>query len=483
METIVRFSDVTFEFVDDRPLLDEASFSVRKGMKITLMGQNGAGKSTLFKLLTKALKPTHGQIIVEEGLTVATAHQVMDPDHRKLTIEQYFGKYVQGEPHELRRKIAAVLAVVNLHAPGDKLVGSFSGGQQARLLLAAALIQNPDLLLLDEPTNNLDPEGIAHLTQFLMDYKNTCMVISHDAGFLNSFTDGVLYLDSFTKKIDYYAGNYYDVVEDIAARIEKEQQLNARMEKGIKENKEKANFFAHKGGKLRLVAKKMREKAEEMEESMVDVRREDKTIRPFTIGTQENMYDTILHITEFNTIIDHKVVTKPANIRVERNEHLQITGPNGAGKTTLIESIARDTAKGAQIAKGTRVGYYRQDFSTLDFNETVMQTLENALKEAGSPVVETEIRACAAKFLLTKDTVYSKIGKLSEGQKGLVSFARLSLLKPGLLILDEPTNHINFRHLPIIAQALDEYKGALVLVSHLQEFVWQIRIDKTLELG
>ncbi|MBI1862561.1 ABC-F family ATP-binding cassette domain-containing protein, partial [Candidatus Microgenomates bacterium] len=107
----------------------------------------------------------------------------------------------------------------------------------------------------------------------------------------------------------------------------------------------------------------------------------------------------------------------------------------------------------------------------------------NALKEAGSPVVETEIRAVAAKFLLTKDTVYSKIGSLSEGQKGLVSFARLSLLKPGLLILDEPTNHINFRHLPIIAEALDKYEGAMVLVSHLQEFVWQIRIDKTLELG
>lgn len=482
-ETIVRFSDVTFEFVDDRPLLDEVGFSVRRGMKITLMGQNGAGKSTLFKLLTGTLKPTRGQIIVEEGLTVATAHQVMEPEHRKLTVEQYFGKYVKEEIYELRKKISKVLKVVNLHAPGDKLIGSFSGGQQARLLLAAALIQNPDLLLLDEPTNNLDPEGIAHLTQFIIDYQKTCLVISHDAEFLNSFTDGVIYLDSFRKKIDYYAGNYYDVVEDIAARIEKEQQLNARMEKGIKENKEKANFFAHKGGKLRLVAKKMREKAEEMEESMVDVRREDKTIRPFTIGTQENMYDTILHITEFNTIVNHEVITKPANVRLERNEHLQITGPNGAGKTTLIESIARETAKGAKVAKGVRIGYYRQDFSTLDFNETVYQTLENALKEAGSPVIETELRGTAAKFLLTKDQVYSKIGNLSEGQKGLVSFARLSLLKPGLLILDEPTNHINFRHLPIIAQALDEYKGALVLVSHLQEFVWQIRIDKTLELG
>lgn len=483
METIVRFSNVIFEYVDDRPLLDEVSFSIREGKKITLMGQNGAGKSTLFKLLTGTLKPTRGDIVVDNNLTVATAHQVMDPDYRSLTVEQYFGKYVTEELHNLRRKISAVLAVVNLKAPGDKLIGAFSGGQQARLLLAAALIQNPDLLLLDEPTNNLDPEGIAHLTQFIIDYKKTCLVISHDAEFLNSFTDGVLYLDSFTHKMDYYDGNYYDVVEDIAARIEKEQQLNARMEKGIKENKEKANFFAHKGGKLRLVAKKMREKAEEMEESMVQVRREDKTIIPFKIETQENMYDTILHITQFDTMIDHKPVTKPANIRLERNEHLQITGPNGAGKTSLLEGIVKGTAAGAQIAKGIRVGYYRQDFSTLNFNETVYETLENALKEAGSPVVETHLRSTAAKFLLTKQQVYQKIGSLSEGQKGLVSFARLTLLKPGLLILDEPTNHINFRHLPVIAQALDDFKGALVLVSHLQEFVWQIRIDKTLELG
>lgn len=194
------------------------------------------------------------------------------------------------------------------------------------------------------------------------------------------------------------------------------------------------------------------------------------------------MYDTILHITKFNAVINYEVITKNADIRLERNEHLQITGPNGVGKTTLIESIARGTAPGAKIAKGIRVGYYRQDFSMLNFDETVYQTLENALIEAGNPVMETHLRSTAAKFLLTKDQVYSKIGNLSEGQKGLVSFARLSLLKPGLLILDEPTNHINFRHLPIIAQALDEFKGALVLVSHLQEFVWQIRIDKTLEL-
>jgi ATPase subunit of ABC transporter with duplicated ATPase domains len=207
-----------------------------------------------------------GQIARDQDVTIATSHQVVDRTEYDLTVEQYFGKRIKCELHELRSRLARVLTLVNLHAPGDKLIGSFSGGQQARLLLAAALIQDPDLLLLDEPTNNLDPAGIAHLVEFLAEYKKTVLVISHDADFLNSFTQGVLYLDTFTHKVDYFPGNYYDVVADIAVRIEKEQQLNARMEKGIRENKEKANFFAHKGGKMRLVAKKMREKAEEMEE-------------------------------------------------------------------------------------------------------------------------------------------------------------------------------------------------------------------------
>jgi len=133
---------------------------------------------------------------------------------------------------------------------------------QARLLLASALIQDPDLLLLDEPTNNLDKAGIEHLTKFIKEYEKTVMVISHDSDFLNAFTDGVLYLDVFTKKVEQYVGNYFDVVEQIAARVEKENRKNAQLEKEIQENKDKANFFANKGGQMRLVARRMRDKAE-----------------------------------------------------------------------------------------------------------------------------------------------------------------------------------------------------------------------------
>jgi ATP-binding cassette subfamily F protein 3 len=480
--TIVRFEKVSLTFGHDKHILQEVSFSVRENMKVVLMGQNGAGKSTLFKLITKELKPDSGEVLVNNNLTVATAHQVINPVDKHLTLEEYFHKSFPTESHDLRRRITAVLEVVNLKLPFDKVISTLSGGQQARVLLAAALIQNPDLLLLDEPTNNLDYAGIWHLTEFLMNYQKSCIVISHDTDFLNAFSQGVLYLDSFTHKIEQYSGDYYDVVAEISARIEKENRLNARLAKEIQENKEKANFFAHKGGKMRNVAAKMWEKIEEYESEKVDVRKEDKTIRKFTIPVQPNLSNFSLKIHSYNVIQDHQVVTKKANILLSKNEHLQIIGPNGIGKSTFIESLANGTAEGVSITPGTKIGYYRQDFSTLNFSHTVHQSLQEAHATSVGTASEEELRSVASGFLITKDLMNIVVGNLSEGQKGLLSFARLVLEKPGLLILDEPTNHINFRHLPHIAAALDEYEGAMILVSHVLDFVSKIRIDQTLDL-
>ncbi|MBP9718538.1 ABC-F family ATP-binding cassette domain-containing protein [Candidatus Gracilibacteria bacterium] len=479
--TIISFDHVTFGFKENRPLLDEVSFSVRQGSKITIMGQNGAGKSTILKLMTGVHKAKSGSVNLFPGFTVGTAQQVIPHADRELTVTDYFHKHYSpdGEKaYDISRHINAVLEVVNFHAPHDRIIKSFSGGQQARLLLASALISNPDLLLLDEPTNNLDRDGIDHLTGFLLGYDKTCIVISHDSDFLNSFTDGVLYLDVHTKKVEQYEGNYFDVQEQIANRIEKENQKNARLEKEAQAKKEQANVFANKGGNLRFVAKRMREAAAEMEESMVDVRREDKTIREFEIPMQPDVKGEVFKITSFSMIKDHKAVTKKCKISLNKKTHLLLTGPNGIGKSTLLESLANGTAKGATITPGIEVGYYRQDFSTLNFDDTVYDSLLAVAKDN----TEQHVRSIAAGFLITGEVVHNTIGSLSEGQKGLVAFARLVLQEPGLLILDEPTNHINFRHIPVIARALDAYEGAMILVSHVPEFVSQIRIDQTLDL-
>ncbi|MDP2655059.1 MAG: ABC-F family ATP-binding cassette domain-containing protein [bacterium] len=486
-ESVIRFEKVSFGYGHNKPILEEVDFPVRRGMKMAVMGQNGAGKSTLFALMTGELTPDSGEINASHSMRVATAPQVLPRDMMTLTVREFFASSVktsagQVKVYNIDRLIDDVLEVVNLkhhEKLHDRVMKSFSGGQQARLLLASALIQNPDLLLLDEPTNNLDTDGIEHLTKYLVDYEKTCIVISHDAEFLNAFTTGVLYLDVFTRKVEQYSGNYDNVLRDISVRIDAENRKNAQLEKKIQENKDKANFFAQKGGKMRLVAKKMRTEVEEMEEAKVDVRKEDKTIRSFTIPAQEKLSGTVLALTSYSVLKGKKpVVKKKVNISLRKNQHLLLKGPNGIGKSTLLERIALGTPEDVSITAGVKVGYYRQDFSTLDFDQTVYKALEIAM---GQPD-EHRLRAVAAGFLITADVMDTKIGSLSEGQKGLVAFASLVLERPGLLILDEPTNHINFRHLPIIAKALDEYAGAMILVSHVPEFVSQIRIDEILDL-
>ncbi len=478
-EGLITFSDVTFEYTHNKPILIGANFVIRRGAKLTLMGQNGAGKSTIFGLITGMYSENSGDINIMPRTSIAVSRQVIPRDELDLTVREFFEKCFTEKVYDIDPRIDAVLEVVNLVAPHDRIIRSFSGGQQARLLLASALIQDPDLLLLDEPTNNLDHEGILHLTEFLKSYAKTVVVISHDADFLNAFTHGVLYLDVYTHTIEQYDGNYHDVVKDIAARIEKENRKNAQYAKEIQANKEKANFFAQKGGKMRLVAKKLREEAEEYEENKIDVRKEDRTIRPFTISVPKELPPKILTISSCSVIKNHKPTEKKCDISLRKNTHLQLVGPNGIGKSTLLESLASGHAKGETIAPDVRIGYYRQDFSTLNFDDTVYDSLMSVMEKK----IEEDMRSVAAGFLLGRDVMQTRIGSLSEGQKGLVAFAQLVLLKPGLLILDEPTNHINFRHLPIIAEALNAYEGAMILVSHVPEFVEKIRIDEVLDLG
>jgi ATPase subunit of ABC transporter with duplicated ATPase domains len=483
---LVVFSEVSFEHDSTRPILKEASFVVRRGAKMTLMGQNGAGKSTIFGLITGALRPDAGDINMQPRTTIAIARQIIPREELTMTVRAFFESCFKEKMYDIDPRIDEVLAVVNL-TPTEKMrdtfkeriIGSFSGGQQARLLLAQALIQNPDVLLLDEPTNNLDVAGIDHLTTFLKEYRKTVLVISHDAEFLNSFTDGVLYLNTQNRQVEQYNGNYHTVLKEIAARVEKEQRQNAQLAKQIQADKDKINYFASKGGKMRLVAKRMRDDVEEAEENKVDVRKEDRTIRPFTIETQAEVPLEVVRLSSYKVIKNHQPKEVECNLVLKRGTHLQIIGPNGIGKTTLLESLASGHAKGEHVTPGVKIGYYRQDFSNLDFDKTVFETLMDSMPKK----IEEDMRSIAAGFLLFSDVMKNRVGNLSEGQKGLVAFAKLTMERPGLLILDEPTNHINFRHIPVIAEALHEYKGAMILVSHVPEFVSQIRIDEILDLG
>jgi ATP-binding cassette subfamily F protein 3 len=250
------------------------------------------------------------------------------------------------------------------------------------------------------------------------------------------------------------------------------------MKRDIADQKDKINFFAHKGGKMRKLASKMRDNVEEAESNKVDVLQEDKTINPFTIGITP-CSKPLVEITSLTVMKNHKPTTQKVQVTVRKNHRLLITGPNGIGKSTLLEAMAGKTEQGAIIPPEVKVGYYRQDFSGLDMEKTVYDTLADVME-----VVDNQrVYSTAAHFLLQGDKVKNVVGNLSEGQKGLLCFARFVLLQPTLLILDEPTNHINFRHLPVIAAALNKYEGGMILVSHDDEFVSQITTNEELNLG
>jgi ATPase subunit of ABC transporter with duplicated ATPase domains len=216
-----------------------------------------------------------------------------------------------------------------------------------------------------------------------------------------------------------------------------------------------------------------------MEEEIVEVQQEDRTIREFSIPVQPDLPTEVVTISALDVIRDHKPKRQKVSVRLKKSQHLLLKGPNGIGKSTLLQSIVDKTAKGVVVAPEVRIGYYRQDFSTLDYEQSVFESLMTSMKVKD----EERMRKVAAGFLLTAETMKIRVGSLSEGQKGLLAFARLVLWEPGLLLLNEPTNHINFRHIPVIARALDTYKGPMILVSHVPEFVQMIRIDEELDLA
>lgn len=478
-ETVLRFEDLTFNYSENKPVLFETNFVIRKGAKLTLMGQNGAGKSTLFSLIMGEIKPEEGRIIIGQGLRIAIAKQFIPHTKWSLTVREFLELAFSEKVYDIDKRAKKVFETVALSVSLDSTIKELSGGQKGRLLIAQALIQEPDILLLDEPTNNLDKAGIQLLTDFMKEYAGTVIVISHDAPFLNSFTHGVLYINTQTYQVEQYVGNYYKVVEDIKRQVERAERANAQLEKEIQNNKDKVNFFALKGGKIRKLVAKLKDEVEELEDSKIEVRKEDKTIRPFTINCQEDIGSVIVKFEQVEVLHDGTPVKRKVDIELRKGDKLHIIGPNGIGKTTLLEKIANRKEKGVTIQDGINVGYYRQDFSTLDFDKSAYQELAKVLKKLDDQL----LRKTAASMMLGGEQLAAKIGLLSEGQKGLLMFAYLRLQQPGLLILDEPTNHINFRHIPVIAEALKQYQGPMIIVSHVHEFVKEVGITQTLDLG
>ena len=478
-KVVMRLDEASFWYNENYPMLKETSFNLREGQKLTLMGPNGAGKSTLFSVIMGENQLTEGRIIIDKDLKVAIAKQHIPHTKWDITVRDFLEEAFKEKKYEIDKLAEEVFKIVELKVSLDLTLRKLSGGQKGRLLIAQALIQKPDILLLDEPTNNLDKEGIKLLTNFMNDFKGTAIVISHDEKFLNDFSHGILYINTQHHVLEQYVGNYFKALDEIKRRVETEERKNAQLEREIQDNKEKVNFFAHKGGKMRKLAAKLKEEVAEMEDNKVDVRKEDRTIKNFVIPCQEEIGGRVLTFTNVEVLKDGAPVIKKYDQILRKGERLQMIGPNGIGKTTLLERIAKNEFEGVKIEKGIKIGYYRQDFSTLDFKKTGYEELCSIFKRLD----DHKVRAVAGAFMLSGKELSTPIGFLSEGQKALLMWAYITLSEPGLLIIDEPTNHVNFRHIPAIANAIKNFEGAIIVVSHVNDFVRQLNISHTLDLG
>lgn len=478
-EILIRFDEVTFGYDETKPLIEEASFVLRRGAKLTLMGPNGAGKSTIFKMITGSLKPLEGRMISEGKVTTAIAEQYIPHEEWDMQCLDYLQKAFDEKVYDIEPRAKKIFEKLNWSIPLEKKIKDLSGGQKGRLLIAKSLIANPDIVLMDEPTNNLDKQGVKDLTDYMATYEGTALVISHDEKFLNDFTHGIIYVNTQFKKIEQYVGNYYKALEEIERKKAAEAKANAQLAKEIQDNKDKVNYFALKGGKMRKLASKLRDEIEEMEDSKVDERKDDKVIRKFDIKNGNELSGNIIEIRSIELMDKGERVTFPVEIDLRKGDKLQIVGPNGIGKTTFFNLIGKPGSKGITIKDDVTVGYYRQDFSTLDFNKPAYEELSKIFKRLD----DHHLRATASGFLIGGKELSTKVGALSEGQKALLMWAYITLLEPGVLVVDEPTNHVNFLHIPIIAEALKNYQGVLVLVSHVNDFVRQVGINKTLDLG
>jgi ATP-binding cassette subfamily F protein 3 len=520
--SLVTVVDLCLAF-SGKELFNNMSFQVEPGDRIGLVGPNGSGKTTLLRLLNGGIRPDKGEIRitsgsrigylpqdVEENLSGPLLNSVIDsiPGRPEIRNEIKMIKKAleQGSNGQEQERLAIKLAeahkdMTNLEirfpshraekileglgfrsVDFGKQISSLSGGWRMRVSLASILFQKPDLLLLDEPTNYLDIPSVHWLEQFLQDYKGSMMLVCHDRDFLNR---QILRVISFEPEgIRSYKGNYDQYV---TAREEEIKGLEARkknQEQKVKEAKRFIERFKAKATKARQAQSKIK-LLKKME--IVRSYRKEKSIR-FSFPEVSRSGRLVLTIKGLSKGFDNKTLYKDIDLTIFRGEKVALIGPNGLGKTTMLRMIAGEIYpdQGA-ISQGHEVelSYYAQHHSEmLDPNKSVIEEVYQIVPHESIGFVRT---ICGS-FLFSSDDVDKHIKVLSGGEKARVALAKI-LVKPGnLLVMDEPTNHLDLISSEILIEALSQFKGSLLFVSHNQSFInrlatkiWDIRDNKIIE--
>ena len=382
--------------------------------------------------------------------------------------ESLTNRFEQLEGYQYESKIKTVLHGLNFtESDFDKPINDFSGGQKTRLSLAQMLLKEPDLLLLDEPTNHLDMETTKWLEDYLKYFKGAIVIISHDRYFLDKIVTQVY--DVALGNVKHYVGNYEQFIkqrnqyyEKRMQEFEKQQEEIKRLETFVEKNITRASTSG-----MAKSRRKTLEKMERIDKPMIDARSAN-----IQFGFDRNTGNDVMHIHDLKIGYDSPI-TLPINLEIFKGDHIAIIGPNGVGKTTLIKTIAEKQHKlGGQIIFGAnlQIGYYDQKQAEFKSNKTILDYVWDQYPHMN----EKDVRAVLGRFLFVQEDVKKIINDLSGGEKARLQLALLMLQRDNVLILDEPTNHLDIDSKEMLEQALKDFEGTIIFVSHDRYFINQL---------
>lgn len=510
MEVIMILScaNISKAFGTDQ-ILSDVSFHINENEKVAIVGANGAGKSTLFKIIMNELSPDTGNVIFSKGTTVgylaqhqnlasentiydellAIKQDIITLDHKIRQMEQDM-THLNGErleqllesytrlTHEFEEKngyayrseIVGVLKGLGFTEEDfHKKTNTLSGGQKTRVSLGKLLLSKPDIILLDEPTNHLDLESIAWLENYLLNYNGTVVIVAHDRYFLNKVVSKIIELECGKSTV--FQGNYTDYATKKASIRDARMKQYLNQQREIKHQEEVIaklrSFNREKSIKRAESREKLLNKMDIIEKPITENQAMKLTFEPSVVSGTD-----VLSVKQLKKSFDNITLFENLSFEIKRGEKVSIIGNNGTGKTTILKILMnRLTPDAGEVSFGSnvKIGYYDQEHQVLDMDKTVFEELHDTYPS----MTQTKIRNTLASFLFTEDDVFKRIKDLSGGERGRVSLAKLMLSEANLLILDEPTNHLDIISKELLENALNNYTGTVLYVSHDRYFINQ----------
>ena len=494
---LLRLKDVSLAF-GEQVLLDRVELDINAGERVCILGRNGEGKSTLLKVIDQQIRPDDGLVQYSDTLKVAALQQELprtdcQPVYDVVAaglgdlgsvIAAYHDESLKGEQADLRlleklqqqieaqdgwrwqQKVEAVLD--RLQLPGDRSFDSLSGGWQRRVMLARALVSEPDLLILDEPTNHMDIATISWLEEQLMQFRGTLLFISHDRAFVQKLSTRILELDR--GHLYSWTGDYQGFLEYRAQRLAAEEQQNALFDKRLAEEE----VWIRQGIKARRTRNEGRvERLKEMRKER-NQRRERQGSATISMNTAEASGKSVFELKQVSFSRNDQVIVEDFSSLVMRGDRIGLVGPNGAGKSTIIHLLLENLQPDSGIIKtGTRldVAYFDQARIALDPEKSVAENVGDGKDQVEVGGRSRHILGYLGDFLFEPARARTPVKSLSGGERNRVLLAKLFLKPCNLLIMDEPTNDLDVETLELLEERLVEFDGTLLLVSHDRAFL------------